>query len=89
MPPASQKCSPSALLKAAKRALLLLSLLSTPSCFNTTVDPTVGVGDQDRCPGIKRRGTNRTPIAARIVDEGDAEQILEPIAEFQVTALAQ
>ncbi|YCM42557.1 phospholipase D-like domain-containing protein [Verrucomicrobiaceae bacterium 227] len=31
------------MLKAAKRALLLLPLLSTPSCFNTTVDASVGL----------------------------------------------
>ncbi|MEJ6581005.1 MAG: phospholipase D-like domain-containing protein [Akkermansiaceae bacterium] len=31
------------MLKVAKRALLLLCLLSTPSCFNTSVDPTVGL----------------------------------------------
>lgn len=43
MPQASLKCSPNVLRKAAKRALLLLSLLSTPSCFNTTVDQTVGL----------------------------------------------
>ena len=36
--------------KAAKRALLLLCFLGTPSCFNTSVDPTVGLKSPVRSP---------------------------------------